>query len=296
MSDPARPRALLSQDPNDDPCRIDGREYGWLNCTCNSAAHGIDKSTIGKKQPTPCSVRRMTGDTSGGTTIPQVAKVCRQLGVGVEERVGSNVISPRSLAVAIQSGRGAIIQLNTRLLLPTKWRSVGGDIPHAVWLNAAYGGTVGHPDEIGVYDSCANGRHASWGHADKGPSRWPWGLVIRAAQDLHIYGQQDPRTLHSLGIDGVYALLFPDTDPHYHPHFGATATDPLPDRIRIDRDAVWSHSSPAYGRSTRVRHLQRDTLFLAYQKVTRNGRLWLGDHLGEEWLPGGKVRNIGGAQ
>jgi hypothetical protein len=100
-----------------------------------------------------------------------------------------------------------------------------------------------------------------------------------------------------MGIQGIYVGVFPDTEPHVHLRYGAGRTAPFPDRVRVDRAELWSHSTPAYGVGNRIHpRLERNDLFVAYQRVTKSGILWIGSHDGTRWVPGSKVRNIGGSQ
>lgn len=278
-------------------CVIQGHALGWLNCTPTSFAMGIDKSTLGAKRLTGCDVRESTGDVAGGTTLLQCEPFAEKAGVKVDVYVGSKVVPPYWLAVQMQAGRGCVLQGNTSALISTPFRSTGSGVNHAAWVNDVRGGKLGEPAEALVYDPAADGHQASWGKAAQGPAWWPWSRVIRFAHALHPWGDDDPRTLSSMGIDGVYVAVFPDTEPHVHLRYGASRTSPFPDRLRVNVPAVYTHSTPAYGTANRIEpRLHRDDLFVAFQRVTKPDAVWFGSHDGTRWIPKSKVRNIGGTQ
>lgn len=296
MSIPSRPHWQPQGPAN--RCVIAGHQLGWLNCTPTSTAMGIEKSKLGANRPSGCNVRAAITpvDLSGGTTMPQCAEAAGDFGVPVIVRVGANVATPSWLATQLQAGRGAVLQGNTGVLVGSGHRSTGSGVNHAVWLNETRGGTLGHPNEGLVYDPAADGRTASWGKAVQGPQWWPWNLCIAFGRALHPFGEGDPRTLRSMDILGVYAGVFPDTEPHAHLRYGAKQTTPFPDRTRVDVEELWAHTTPGYGEDTRIHpRLQRNDLFTAYQRVVKSGELWLGSHNGSRWVPASKMRNIGGA-
>lgn len=275
---------------------LQGKDVSWLNCTPASVAMAVEKATLGRLRPSACEVRDYTGDTVGGTTLPQCVAYATAHGINVDTRVGGNVAPRAWLATQVQAGRGVVIQGNTGPLRGTRFRSTGTGVNHAVYWNECRGGTVGHPAECLIYDPAADGRTAGWGKADQGPSWWPYDVVLAFCAALHPWGESDPRTLRSLGITGAYAAVFPDTEPHVHTKYGATRTSPFPDRVRIDVAYVWLHSTPAYGTANRAGKVYRNDLFISYQRVMKGSQLWLGDHNGNRWVRGDKVRNIGGSQ
>lgn len=176
------------------PCVFHGQDLKWKNCTCLSFAMGIDKSTHGRVKMSGCDVRVATNDWAGGTTIEQCAAVAGANGVHVEVRTGTNVVSPYYLGVQVQSGRGFSIAGNTQPLGK-------GNVNHNVWGNEVTGGTLGHPANVYVFDP--------W---SAGPAWWSWSKLISFARALHPWGEQDPRTLANMGINGVYTGIFPDTE------------------------------------------------------------------------------------
>jgi hypothetical protein len=259
---------------------------------------GIYKSTMGRVKLSGCQVRRETGDTFGGTTIEQNAKVAAKHGVVVEVHTGSNVCTPAYLATKVQSGRGATVSGNCSALIGTPFRSNGSAVNHTVWLNETRGGTIGKPDFALVYDPAANGRTAGWGKADQGPSWWPWSLVLKFVASLHPWGDADPRVL---GPNKVYAGIFPDTEPHVHLRFSARRTLPFPDRqvIKVPvGQAANVRSGPAKTFDI-LTTLRPGDPFIAYQYKPNGGldngtRGWYGDHDGEHWVHESGLTGIGG--
>ncbi len=177
-------------------CVLDGQYLGWKICTSLSFAMGIDKSTHGRVRITGCMVRGeiLPRDVTGGTTIEQNAQVADLHGVMVDVRTGSRVASPRLIGLSLQSGRGVSLAGNTMPLGK-------GNVNHNVWLNECVGGQVGIPSQVYVYDPWSTG-----------PAWWAWSKVFSFARALRPWGEGDPRTLQNMGITGVYAGIFPDTE------------------------------------------------------------------------------------
>ena len=288
MSSPSRPR-FQSQDPMDS-----GDPLGWLSCTAYAMAMGIDKSTLGTKRPTGRDVRKHTGDTTGGLTLPQVARVAElEYGVDVEVHTGGSAATPAYALAQLRAGRGFVLQGNASALLRTEFRSTVGPVNHAVWVNE-----VRADGDALVYDSAANGRRAE---IDQGPSWWPWDLVLRFAAALRPWGDSDPRVL---GPGRLYAGFTPDTEPHVHLRYGAHRTQRVPDRTR-----AWN-ANPRRRINVRARpdtlavryiveRLEVGDLFVAYQ-VTRGAKVagsttWYGSHDGTRWVHESGLRYEGGS-
>jgi hypothetical protein len=144
-----------------------------------------------------------------------------------------------------------------------------------------------------MYDPAADGRTAGWGRAAQSPQWIPWNRAKHFFAELRPNGDS---TSTILGPGKVYCAVFPDTKPHAHLSYGAGKASPLPDRTRVDRKSVWLRTSPGFGSANHVRKLDRDSLFVAYQRVTREGVLWLGNHDGNRWVRAGAMRNVGGKQ
>lgn len=302
MSIPSRPR--YQQQGPDDNCIINGILLGWESCTGYSAAMGIDKSTLGLKRPSGCSVRRFTGDTSGGLMLRQIADVATaHFGVYVATYTGENVMKPATGGDNLRAGHGLVLQGNAIAMVGTKHQSTGGRVNHAVWVNEGRGWNKinGHwiPNEVLVYDPAADGRKAGWGTADQGPSWWSWSLLLKFAAALRPWGDNDSRLL---GPGKWYVGVFPDTEPHAHFHFGGhrpPAPIHWPDRTRVVSNGTWTRSRPDLGLATRVHKLDQGALWEGWQYATgpeyQGSTLWLGNHLGTEWIHSKFLSHVGGA-
>ena len=302
MSIPARPK-VQHQGPACS-CVIGGKCLGWLSCGAYSTAMAIDKATLGAKRPTGCQVRAFTGDTTGGLSGQQYAKVSTvNYGVATEVHSGSNVATPAYLAAQLRAGRGSVVQGSTKPLLGTQFQSTGGTVNHGIYANEGRGwNTDGTPDEVLVYDPAADGRRAAWGTADVSPAWWPWSLLLRFAAYLRPWGDSDPRII---GTGRIYCVLFPDTEPHVHLRYGGKRSVPFPDRT-----TAWN-ANPRLKMNVRSRPDRLvasdvvDTLtygeaFVAYQVTTTGillagSRKWFGDHNGTRWVHSSGLHNIGGA-
>jgi hypothetical protein len=274
MTRPAVPSRFQKEGPAS-PCVLAGQNLTWKNCTVLSAAMGMDKSTIGRVKMSGCAVRDETNDHAGGTTLTQVQAVCSAHGVKTEAHTGGNVAGFYYLAYQAGLGRGFILQGNT-------YPDGRGNVNHAVWVNSPVGGKLGDPDGFDVWDPWSNG-----------PEYWSYSRTVAFARALHPYGESDPRTLKNMGINGAYALLFPDTEPHVHLKYGGTRSSPFPDRTRVT-GRQWSYKSPMTGEANRVKLYDTGDLYVAYQYTVRSGRKWAGSHAGTQWIPTSALAHMGG--
>jgi hypothetical protein len=264
---------------------------------------GTSRSTLNAKNPTGCGIRIETGDTSGGTTIPQVAAVVeREFGINVEVRVGSNVASPIYVAAKLYQGHGALVQgnagalLSARALDGTRLRSTGGYVNHAVWANEGRGwhkDSAGHmiPTEVLVYDPAADGRTAGWGKAATSPDWWPWKVFLAFLAALRPWGDNDSRTL---GPGKAYCAIFPDTEPHVHLRFGGRRTSPFPRRMHATGSPTNVRLEPNNNKPP-AKTLPKGAPWDAYQETTggqlvNGSTLWYGDHNGVRWIHSSRVR------
>lgn len=271
-------------------CVIDGKQLGWSSCTGYAMAMATDQGSANRVVKTGCDFRKSTHDTTGGTTLPQNAPYAEANGVSVAVRVGSNTLSPEAAWNMLWEGRGIVVQGNTKALLNTTHRSTGTAVNHAVFASRVR--VNAGKREVAVYDPAADGRKAGWGTADQGPSWWPWERLLAFAAALKPWGENDSRVL---GPGKWYCAVFPDTNPHAHYKYGGTKSSPFPDRTRINRTAgQWAYKSPYYGTANRVRRYSDDDLFVGYQYSTKDGRKWVGNHDGTEWIPAGNLRHVGG--
>jgi hypothetical protein len=293
-SGPGLPTKFQKQGPANN-CVIDGKQLGWLSCTCYAFAMAMDQGSANRVVLTGCQVRRGTKDVTGGTTLSQNAPVAEARGINVDVFVGNSSAKPDWLALQVQSGRGAVIQGNTSALLHTPYRSTGSSVNHAVYVGAARGGRAGAPKEALVSDPCADGRKATWGTADQGPTWWPWERVLAFAAALRPWGDNDSRIL---GRGKIYSAVFPDTNPHFHSKYRGTKSSPFPDRTRALDDDVRVHSKPTKGPASTTRRIKKGDLFVAYQYAKgdtyQGSTKWLGNHDGSEWVHEKRLRHVGG--
>lgn len=179
-----------------DRCVIDGRNMGWLNCTPESAAMGIDWASHGLFDPSGCSVRRRTGDTTGGMTLAQVEPVINEYGIETERRTSFRYASPALLAERLQDPRIALMgQGNTGVLIGTRHQSTAGYVNHCVWVQDPKGwrrvNGLYRPDTVLVFDPAADGRY----DFAQGPQRWSWATFLRFCAALRPNGDSDPVTI-----------------------------------------------------------------------------------------------------
>ncbi len=284
MTFPAVPSHFQKEGPAS-PCVLNGANLTWKNCTVLSCAMGMSKSSIGRVEMSGCQVRAATNDHEGGTTIPQVEAICSAHGIATEAHTGSNVASLYYLAYQCSLGRGFILQGNTQ-------PDGRGNVNHAVWVNQAIGGTPGNPTSFDVWDPWSNG-----------PASWSYSKTKAFMLALRPWGESDSRTLKNMGINGGYALVFPDTEPHYHHHYAGHPTNPFPDGLRI--------RSPKAGQRVNVRTrpdrinpadiagtLADGTRWTAYQVTTKGVKLagsstWYGNHDGNRWVHSSGVTGAG---
>jgi hypothetical protein len=273
-----------------------------------ATAMAIDKSSIGKKRPSGCTIRKQTGDRSGGTTIQQNANVAKVFhGITVEQRVPGElgVASPAYIAGQLRRGRAVILAGCLGALVGTPFRSARGHVNHGVTLSEGRGWHVGssgytEPTDVLVYDPAADGLAHSWGRATQGPDWWPWSLVKKFAAWLHPSGLTSGAVL---GSGKMYAGIFPDTEPHAHLRYaGSRYTSPQPLRLVIRPPVSGRKVNVRKGPSTSyavVTALAAGQSFVAYQRnpsgqaLTAGGttsRLWYGNHDGTRWVHSSGVR------
>jgi hypothetical protein len=113
---------------------------GGLNCTAYSGAMAAEYHTCGLKRPLGRTVRRMTGDTSGGTTLPQIDYALnRGWGINLDTRIGSSKLTWSQFVSHINSGKGAILQGHYSAIHGTRFQ---GDLNftgnHAIFVPPAF--------------------------------------------------------------------------------------------------------------------------------------------------------------
>lgn len=288
-----RPR--FQQQGPDTNCKVTvgDRTYylGWDSCTMYAGAMAVDGTTGGVKRPSGCALRRASGDTSGGTTLRQMADAVMELtGIHVDTYTGANVLSPQRVARNARAGRRQVIQINADAMIGTRFQSTAGAVNHAVMLNEVRGGTLDEPAEALIYDPAADGRVRSY-HVDQGPSWWPWSLVKKACANLRPSGPGGSR----LGPGKVYVAVFPDSEPHVTLRAKARKSSPFPDRTRANKPKVGVYAYPGGPHRYSV---ARGTLLVGYQYVDASSAWgstrWLGNDDNTEWVPVGALAHVGG--
>ena len=294
MGIPSTP-VIQFQNPNINSCVIDHKQLGWLSCTCYSVAMATNRSALAPNRHSGCEVRRFTGDTVGGTTLPQCAAFSEGHNQHVELHVGAKVSSAYYLAYQIGLGRSAVVQGNSGAMIGTKFRSTGTGVNHAIFVNQVRGGTPGDPSEAYVFDPAADGRSAGWGRAAKGPAWWPWSLVRSFAARLEPAGDGTA----PIGPNKIYCAIYPDTEPHVHLAFSAKRTSPFPDHVKTwspTKGRVNVRSGPGK-KYPIIAKMDHGTPWLAYQtKVDGTGRRWYGNHNGNRWINASRLTGEGGTQ
>lgn len=278
MTQPTAP--IFLEEGSAHPCKIDGKDLTWTQCTPLSTSMLIDRSSLGQQHPDPCRFRKLTGDTSGGTTLLQCRTVAEDVyGVPMDVHTGSNVCTPYYLGYQLYLGRGAVLQGNCSALGK-------GNINHAVEINQGQGyqliGTtqqVSSPTRCVVYDPWSKG----WAY-------WSWDKVKAFAAALRPWGEGDSRVL---GPGKMYAMFGPDTEPHVHLHFnGSRKTTPFPDQQQVQSPVKGKRVNVRSGPGTNhavVTALPSGTKWTSFQ-VTDVGQVlagsgrWWGNHDGDRWI------------
>ncbi len=293
LTDPTQTfhRPVFQPQGPDSRCVVNGVPLGWDSCTMYAGAMAVN-GTRPDYHPSGCTLRTRSGDTSGGTTLRQMADAVQSVvGMHVDTYTGANVLTPQRVARLVRAGRRCVIQGNADAMIGTVHQSTAGAVNHAVMVNEVRGGTLDEPSEALVYDPAADGRNRAY-HVDQGPSWWPWWLVKRFCANLRPAGT-GPR----LGAGKVYVGVFPDSEPHVTLRAGAKRSTPFPDRTRAGKTKVGIYSAP-----NGLRHLysvDRGTLLVGYQYVDGTSawgsNRWLGNDDGTEWVPIGALTHVGGS-
>jgi len=317
------PRPVFQHQGPASNCKIDGLQLGWKTCTAYSMAMGIDAFTGGERRPSGCKIRELTGDTTDGLTLRQVADVAQsRYGIRVAVRSGGTTIAPNKAARLARAGRGFVLQGNAGVLVGTASQSTRGPVNHAIWVQAVRGGTDDEPDQVLVYDPAADGRPLSAGkRMAKGPQWWPWSRLLAFAADLRL----DDAGTRRLGAGRFYAGFLPPrpgsssatpadvtplpagapTEPPLHLVRGGVPTNPLPLRLRAvppaGRRVNVRRKTDSLSQESIVDLLAKGDLFIAYQRTTRGvqpagaaSRAWFGNRDATEWVHSSGVTRDGG--
>jgi hypothetical protein len=278
-------RPVFQPQGPDTRCIVNGIPLGWDSCTMYAGAMAVDGTTGHVIHPSGCTLRTRSGDTSGGTTLRQMADaVMTVTRISVQTYTGANVLTPQRVARNARAGRRQVIQGNADAMLGTSHQSTAGAVNHAVMLNEVRGGTLDEPAEALIYDPAADGRVRSY-HVDQGPSWWPWSLVKKFCANLRPTGT-GPR----LGPGKVYVAVFPDSEPHIKLISGATKAIPFPDRTRAadPNDPVTSVHRTSDGKV--IYTVKNGSLLVLYQY--KDGKGYNDD--GTEWVLLSNLSHVGG--
>lgn len=290
-------RAVFQPQGPDTNCKVTvgDRTYylGWESCTMYAGAMAVDSTTGGRLRPSGCALRRRSGDTSGGTTLRQMADAVMSLyGMHVATYTGANVLTPQRVARYIRAGQKVVLQGNAAAMVGTKYQSTAGEVNHAVAVLDVRGGTLDEPTDALVYDPAADGRARAY-RVDQGPTWWPWYMVRRFAAYLRPTGDTGAR----LGGGKMYVAVFPDSEPHVRLRTGAVKSTPFPDRTRAEETEVNIRSAPS-SLARKLYIVKKGTLLVGFQYVHgtphEGSTLWMGNDDGTEWVHVKNLLYVGG--
>ena len=180
--------------------QLDGSRFQGSNCNCASDAMLISRGTHGRKHPTAATVRKLTGDTYGGTNLRQVNTV-NHSDYGLES-VPRQPIDWDELMDKARNGRGFILQLRYQPIRYTRYdcsRHNYGD-NHSIYINKMnLDGTLRGCDPL------ADGRY---GRCPRGYQNYPRALLKKAAGQLDLSGL-NTAAYRPLGFGKAFALMAP---------------------------------------------------------------------------------------
>ncbi len=234
--------------------------------------------------PKPWYLRRLTGDTSGGTTLAQLDRV-----LDYHYNINLEVVYKdtwSNFRHQLRLGRAAVLQGSYIALYDTKWsgsRTFKGN--HAIYVNEVRRNYKLDRWEYLVYDPLCDHRRSG---IDQAPSWIPERVLREFAGKLLIsssYGR--------IGMGYVYAAYTRDTEPATELAPGATAYPygPRAFYARVDGVKVRRHTwtGTQNGKYSEVLHtLDKGDPFLVYQykrgeRVNGSVR-WYGNRNGTQWV------------
>ena len=180
--------------------QLDGSRFQGSNCNCASDAMLINRATRGAKRPSSATVRKLTGDTFGGTNLRQVHDVNR-VHYGFRS-VLQQPIAWDELMERARAGRGFILQLYYQPLRYTRFdcfRHNFGD-NHSIWIN--------HMNADGTLRGADPGADGRYRGCPSGYQNYPRALLKRAAGKLDLSGL-GTSSYRPLGDGKAFALLSP---------------------------------------------------------------------------------------
>jgi hypothetical protein len=260
--------------------QLTGTALAGSNCTPASGAMGGFTQTNGKRDLSPDTVRKATGDTSGGTNLDQIKFALARLGI-------AGWWGPYR-GMSIQSfwnnlrinHRAAVVQGASSATRGTKYQgseTFGGNHAWAIiqgrgWFKPA-GSTQYLPTDLLVGDPLCNGRRPG---IAKGFQWIPRRYVVEFFRRLDIGGRQ-------LGYGKVYALLTKDTWPHYHLKYGAVTTTPRNVRVKAGYK-IRSSPGGKVVRSTTGATGMQVWMVVTDGPLLGGSRKWYGNHEGNRWI------------
>jgi hypothetical protein len=180
--------------------QLDGSAFAGVNCTCASAGMAADDDTCGQVVPSPNTVRRWTGDRSGGTTL---AEVDIALTAHTPTRLDVRYRFPWSEVVRrVNAGASAILQGGYAPIADSRFDGGGGFRGnHAILVTPG----------LVAMDPLADGRRS--GIYKYHGEAYPESLLRRFAARLNLEtGDRPPRYL---GDGLAYVAFARDNDADY---------------------------------------------------------------------------------
>jgi hypothetical protein len=104
----------------------------WSNCTMASGAMMLDFHTQGKVQKWGGELRKLSGDTSGGTNIDNLKTAWSKLGYTLLDRRGSTWAG---VLADLKNGRGVVLQGDYDVLTGSNSCQTSFDGDHAIYVN-----------------------------------------------------------------------------------------------------------------------------------------------------------------
>lgn len=182
---------------------------GPYDCTAHSCSDAIDHATCGNHDPGGRTIRLMSNEPvpdpkSPGLNLAQVELVAAKFGVALDVHIGPRALTWAKYEAAVNSGRGAIIQVR-----------------YAPIADSAYDAGRGFRDNHAMFESVhstedplADGRaHGVYDREKEGPRKYPRDMMRRAAAGL-VIGYRNGQPIHA-GPDHVWCALTRDVSATY---------------------------------------------------------------------------------
>lgn len=182
--------------------QMDGSTYQESNCTWAATNDHLDSATLGRVRPGPATLRRLSGDTSGGSTYTQNAEVAARYGVVLKPKQGLSRTQFRDL---VAGGQRESVSIWCKITRYTTRRTGYFTGFHTVFANDYRWCVAGGKCLCEKLSSTT--AHAEFSVEDPGTTTagylwWSGDLLYRAAEARSA----------SLGLTGIIALAGPDTE------------------------------------------------------------------------------------